>query len=291
MKVVKLERTNLGGLKLVPAHYGDKLELVTRGSGQFQDGDMVVPVSVAHDTKPDQPRKGVRFVRVRHLTDQEMLEWADKNGRLCQASVITEITEEGTVVFGEATEVRGNLIGPIHEIGRVSADLIVWTNTIIQTRQEGETAPKWIRPTDHAELGFSLGVGLGGGRYEIFGPVHPTGWKLIEDACLAFGEKCRQVREGGARQHEERQQKLLATFMEEHPEAKVWFQEEPTWQSVLQAAIKNKIARFVRTVKSGHYASFSKEMDFYDHIFAVKVGEEIIEFEGPSHVEYEHGDD
>ncbi|MBP9749578.1 MAG: hypothetical protein KBD21_02515 [Candidatus Pacebacteria bacterium] len=83
---------------------------------------------------------------------------------------------------------------------------------------------------------------------------------------------------------------LVAAFYAEHPEAREWLEQEVTWLELAREAVGRKYGRFVGDVKTGHYSSFSKGMEFYDRIFAITVGGKELEMRFPYIVE-EYGDD
>jgi hypothetical protein len=72
---------------------------------------------------------------------------------------------------------------------------------------------------------------------------------------------------------------VVSMFLEEHPEARKWFPSAAiTLWDVQQQAVHHKLAKFVRSEKTGHYASFSKEMDFYQDIWELQIGGETLVF-------------
>jgi len=82
----------------------------------------------------------------------------------------------------------------------------------------------------------------------------------------------------------------IALFFSVRPEAREWFTVPPTWEKVGDEMIRRKIAVYSGSEKTGHYASFSKEMDFYSYFWKLTLGEETFTI-SRSTVDHIYGDD
>lgn len=236
-------------------------------------------------------KNGIFFVACRKLNDQQLLAVASLYPEgLKDERMLVDVDPIGNPVVRPVKTLIGqsNLWSRLHTV-IMGKDQTVDLSLV--------TFYHCIGSNELPDLDF---VETEGERFEAEkGCIKTSGVKILRDT---VDEKRRKEEEELARElaieealeeaeAKQRDEKLLATFMAEHPEAKGWFQEKPTWYLVRNEAAKRKIACFVRTEKTGHYASFSKEMDFYDNIWELTVGGQSIQFVAGGGIEYEHGED
>ena len=104
MKVAVVEKSRKGGLFLSPSNFGEKIEFIARQSGEFKEGEAVVALESVHDTKPEEPYRGARFIRVRRLQDADASELV-KLGWTTTKRVAAG-TEEGALIVEDVTHLH-----------------------------------------------------------------------------------------------------------------------------------------------------------------------------------------
>lgn len=298
MNIAVVTKSRKGGLFLSPSNFGQKIEFIARQCGEFKEGEVVVALSCIHDTKPETSHLGARFIRVRRLVNADNDELA-KAGQTNTRKVAAG-AENGTLLLHDVTYLSIRY-DEWHE--RDGPELFRAQRRV---NRDGLTlrADCWIDEKNNSSIRLWEGAELGSeSRIEV---PHELARKILERTfgydVVAEGEKRRreceaeearraaEKAEAAAKWEVERQRRIVL-FFSAHPEAKKWFVSPPIWEDITREAIRHKLARFLRSEKTLHYASASKEFDCYDHIWALQIGDEQFEFVGGSTQEFEYGDD
>ncbi|MBU1985064.1 hypothetical protein KJ815_11725 [bacterium] len=298
MKIAVVEKSRKGGLFLSPSNFGDKIEFIARQCGEFKEGEAVVALESVHDTKPEESHRGARFIRVRRLQDADITELV-KLGWTTMKKVAAG-TEKGALVVEDVTHLR------------IRCDSFRELNGPVLLRERREVRKDglrlqvdcWIDDKNNSSIRLWEGEKTGSESWievprklareileKVFGyDVPAEAEKLRREREEQAVARAKAEAEAVAKWQVE-EQRRIALFLSAHPEAREWFASPPSWKDITQAAVERKLARFLRSVKTFHYASFSKEFDCYDNIWEIQIGDEKFEFVAGGAIEYEHGED
>lgn len=298
MKVAIVEKSHKGGLFLFPSNFGKKIEFIARQCGEFKEGEAVVALESVHDTKPEEPYRGARFIRVRRLQQADMPELVKLGWT--KTRKVAGGTEEGELVVEDITSLHiccdsyrelgdPELFRNRRRVNKNALRLKVnrWiddkNNSSIQL-WEGENADSesWIEVP--CELAREILERVFG--YNVLAEEEKFRCKCEEQAVARA-----KAKDEAAAKWKVEEQRRVAIFFSAHSEAQDWFASPPNWKDITRVAVKRRIARFLRSVKTFHYASFSKEFDCYDNIYELQIGDEKFEFVADDTIEYEHGED
>lgn len=297
MKVSILVSSRKGGVHLSPSNFGEKIEFVARKCGEFKEGEAVVALSCVHDTKPEDPRRGARFVQVRRLADGDTTElvklgWTNTYKLAAGA-------EEGELILEEVTRLYirydswNELNGP--ELFRKRRKIKKDDLTLQVDRWIDDKGHSSIRLWDGKKTGSEAWIGVPdelarGILEQVFGhDVVAEEEKLRREREERATTRAKEEAEAAAKWKVE-EQRRIALFFSAHPEAHEWFKSPPTWENVGDEMIKRKVAVYSGQEKTGHYASFSKEMDFYSYFWKFTLGDETFTI-SRSTVDHIYGDD
>ncbi|MDO8520647.1 MAG: hypothetical protein Q7S52_00865 [bacterium] len=297
MKVAVVVSSRKGGVHLSPSNFGEKIEFIARKCGEFKEGEVVVALASVHDTKPETPRRGARFVQVRHLGDVDVSELV-KLGWTSTHKVAAG-TEEGELMLEDVTHLHirydswGELNGPelFRKRRKIKKD-----DLMLQV-------DRWIDDKGHSSIRLWEGKDVGSKTW--IGVPDELARGILEQVfghdVVAEEEKLRREREerAAARAKEEaeaaakwkvEEQRRIELLFSVYPEARGWFKSPPTWENVGDEMLRRKIAVYSGQEKTGHYASFSKEMDFYSYFWKFTLGDETFTI-SRSTVDHIYGDD
>ncbi|MDO8561450.1 MAG: hypothetical protein Q7S05_01345 [bacterium] len=287
-----MSESRKGGLFLSPSNFGEKIEFITRACGEFKQGEVVVALSCIHDTKPENPRRGARFIRVRRLNSQDDISELVSSGKTITYKIVAG-TEQDELVLDEVTCLKVEHLswhecGP--ELGR-KTKRVKKDGLAIQIDWEKPSIRLWIGSAQNPETFIRAPQEFAGEILEkVFGYNVATEQEK-ERLRLAEAEAKRVQEEVETRARWKLEEaRRIALFFSVHPEAREWFSAPPTWENVGDEAIRRKLAVYSGQEKTGHYASFSKEMDFYSSFWELTLGDETFTI-SRSTVDHVYGDD
>mgnify|MGYP000877066164 CR=1 FL=1 len=278
MKLAIVSKSNRGsGLYLSPSSFGDKIEFIARECGEFKEGELVITLASVHDTKPDQPRKGVRFVRVKRPNAVELEEISSK-AFVSRKTFITQAFQERFMVVKEELFLMLFIV-PFGHVSSVTVETKLQLRTFnLEHSCLGLNDCRWgaINEVPKISLNTTDSRLASGTVIEVPDYLTREVMEKIFHYDLALErEKERQRREEViaaqekavaakklAREMEE--QRRINLFLSVYPEAIEWCLSPLTWEMLETEAVNRNLTNYLGEWHTDHYASFSKEIDWYE---------------------------
>jgi hypothetical protein len=287
MKLAVVRESRRGGLYLSPSNFGEKIEFIARECGEYQAGELVITLAAVHDTKPDEPRKGVRFIRVKSPDAKELEDISSEAFASRKEFTTQEIGEDFIVVkeelflmlfliaFGRSvsltehvqlqlrnfnlkfSDLRLDVVrwGGINEMPKISLNTV---DTVLSPETDIKV-PAWLT-RELLEKAFSYDVTLEQEKER----------QRREEAKAA--EEKEAAAQKIAREMEE--QRLINLFLSVYPESIEWCPSPSTWPMFETEAINRELATYLGEKRVGHYSSFSHEIEWYERCWKLELKDE-----------------